>query len=87
MGLLQAVGTHFLGLLFFSGLYLGWAAIGKKLTGWAAFGWLDKDVVGSTEAVTAYCIGFVALAPLSEWRDFQRNHSEHLAGQPILTNE
>lgn len=66
---LQAVGTHFLGVLFFSGLYLGWAAIGKVLTGWSAFGWLDKDVVGSTEAVTAYSIGFLALAPLSEWHD------------------
>lgn len=66
MGFLQAVVTHFLGLLFFSGIYLGWAAIGKVLTGWSAFGWLDPDVVGSTEAVTLYSIGFMALAPMSE---------------------
>jgi hypothetical protein len=48
-------------------LYLGWAAIGKALTGWYAFDWLDKGKVGSEEAVTAYCIGFVFLAPISEF--------------------
>jgi hypothetical protein len=62
----QAIGSHVLGLVFFSGLYLGWAGIGKALTGWYAFDWLDKSIVGSEEAVTAYCIGFVFLAPISE---------------------
>jgi hypothetical protein len=39
------------------------------VTGWCAFDWLDRGIVGSTEAVTAYCIGFVILAPLSKWQD------------------
>ncbi|KAH8675096.1 hypothetical protein BGZ61DRAFT_361294 [Ilyonectria robusta] len=59
-----AIGSHILGLLFLSGLYLGWAAIGKIVTDWYPFFWLDEDEVGSQEAVTAYCIGFVLLAPM-----------------------
>lgn len=62
----QAIGSHLLGLVFLSGMYLGWAAIGELLTGWYAFFWLDSEQVGSEEAVTAYCMGFVILAPLSE---------------------
>lgn len=64
----QAIGSHLLGLVFLSGMYLGWAAIGKLLTGWFPFFWLDFEQVGSEEAVTAYCIGFVILAPLSKCR-------------------
>ena len=52
-----------------AGVYLGWAAIGVAMTGWCAFDWLNRDIVGSTEAVTAYCIGFVILAPLSKCLD------------------
>ena len=63
---LQALGYHFLGLVFNSGLYLAWAAVGKALTGTSPFFWLDEAEVGSKEAVTAYCIGFVCLAPTSE---------------------
>ena len=62
----QALGTHFLGLMFNSGLYLAWAAVGKALTGLLPFFWLDAAEVGSKEAVTAYCMGFVLLAPASE---------------------
>lgn len=62
----QAVGSHLMGLVFLSGMYLGWAAMGNLLTGWYPFFWLDKEQVGSEEAVTAYCMGFVILAPLSE---------------------
>jgi hypothetical protein len=61
----QAIGSHLFGLVVSSGLYLGWASLGKYLTGWDAFFWLDKEEVGSEEAVTAYCMGFVLLAPLS----------------------
>ena len=57
-----------LGLVFLAGLYLGWAAIGQLLTGWFPFFWLDVEQVGSEEAVTAYSIGFVILAPLSKCR-------------------
>jgi hypothetical protein len=49
----------------FAGLYLGWAAIGHSITGWWAFDWLDTSKAGSEEAVTAYCLGFVLLAPMS----------------------
>jgi hypothetical protein len=54
--------------MFISGMYLGWAGIGRATTGWYAFEWLDTSVVGSQEAVTAYCIGFVLLTPLSKSR-------------------
>lgn len=49
-----------------SGLYLGWAAIGKYLTGSAPFYWLDEGQIGSEEGVTTYCIGFVLLSPISK---------------------
>ncbi|KEY72350.1 hypothetical protein S7711_01032 [Stachybotrys chartarum IBT 7711] len=58
-----AIGSHIFGLVAFAGVYLGWAAIGKSLTDWWAFDWLDVSKVGSEEAVTAYSIGFVLLAP------------------------
>lgn len=51
-----------------AGLYLGWAAIGKAVTGWDAFFWLSQKEVGSREAVTTYSLGFVLLAPLSKSR-------------------
>uniref|UniRef100_L2FNZ2 Uncharacterized protein n=1 Tax=Colletotrichum fructicola (strain Nara gc5) TaxID=1213859 RepID=L2FNZ2_COLFN len=59
-----AVGAHTLGVIFFAGLYLGWAAIGKIETGADAFYWLDQKVIGSREAVVAASIGFVILAPI-----------------------
>lgn len=64
--MMQAIGSHLLGLVFLAGAYLGWAAIGQLLTGWYPFFWLDAAEVGSEEAVTVYCIGFVLLAPLSK---------------------
>ncbi|OAA73001.1 hypothetical protein LEL_08785 [Akanthomyces lecanii RCEF 1005] len=60
----QSMGSHLLGLSSLSGLYLGWAALGGYLTGCYPFYWLNPDFVGSKEAVAAYCMGFVALAPL-----------------------
>jgi hypothetical protein len=63
---LKAIGSHLFGLFVSSGLYLAWAALGKYVTGWDAFFWLNKEEVGSDEAVTAYCMGFVLLAPLSK---------------------
>ncbi|KAF9873633.1 hypothetical protein CkaCkLH20_08743 [Colletotrichum karsti] len=59
-----AVGAHTLGVIFFAGLYLGWAAIGKIETGADAFYWLDEKLIGSREAVVAASIGFVILAPI-----------------------
>ncbi|KAH6888423.1 hypothetical protein B0T10DRAFT_488152 [Thelonectria olida] len=58
------IGSHLFGLEFSAGLYLAWAGIGIYLTGWYPFFWLDEIAVGSTEAVTAYSIGFVLLAPI-----------------------
>jgi hypothetical protein len=60
----QAVGVLVLSLILVSCLYLGWAAIGKALTGWSAFFWLSEKDVGSREAVAAYCLGFVGLSLL-----------------------
>ncbi|KAK7419690.1 hypothetical protein QQZ08_010777 [Neonectria magnoliae] len=59
-----AIVSHIFGLIFLAGIYLGWAAIGTLITDWYPFFWLDESLVGSQEAVTAYCIGFVLLAPI-----------------------
>ncbi|POR33502.1 Uncharacterized protein TPAR_06280, partial [Tolypocladium paradoxum] len=59
-----ALGCHFFGLMFNCLLYLAWAAFGKAVTGSWPFFWLDEAEVGSKEAVTAYCMGFVMLAPI-----------------------
>ncbi|KAG6007690.1 hypothetical protein E4U21_005651 [Claviceps maximensis] len=59
-----SVGSHMLSLMALSGLYLGWAAIGKSVTGEAPFFWMDEAQVGSKEAVSLYSIGFVLLAPM-----------------------
>lgn len=65
--MIQTIGSHIIALIFFAGLYLGWAAIGHLATKTYAFDWLDQKKVGSEEAVTLYCIGFVILAPLGEF--------------------
>ncbi|KAL6910164.1 hypothetical protein GGI43DRAFT_378157 [Trichoderma evansii] len=57
--------AHIFSLLVLAGLFLGWAVIGKAATNWYSFFWLDQKEVGSQEAVTAYCIGFVLLAPIT----------------------
>ena len=51
--------------MFLCGGYLVWAAVGKATTGVYPFFWLDGAQVGSKEAVSAYCMGFVMLAPIS----------------------
>lgn len=52
--------------MVYSGLYLAWAALVKMWTDTFPFFWLDEDKVGSKEAVTAHCIGFVLLSQFSE---------------------
>ncbi|KAF4976879.1 hypothetical protein FZEAL_6521 [Fusarium zealandicum] len=59
-----AIGMHLFGLMFSAAVYLGWAAFGHLVTNYFPFFWLDEDEVGSNEAVTLYCIGFVFLAPI-----------------------
>ncbi|KAL7944189.1 hypothetical protein V8C42DRAFT_358426 [Trichoderma barbatum] len=59
------IGAYLFGLVIFAGLYLGWATIGHAATGLYSFFWLDQALAGSQEAVAAYCIGFVLLAPIS----------------------
>ena len=58
----QPVPSHLFAVMFFAGLYLGWAATGKLLTGHSAFFWMDNELAGSHEAVAAYCVGFVSLS-------------------------
>ncbi|RCI10033.1 hypothetical protein L249_8736, partial [Ophiocordyceps polyrhachis-furcata BCC 54312] len=58
------LGSHFLGVMVLSGLYLAWAALGHSLTEWYPFFWMDEEEVGSKEAVTLYCIAFVLLSPI-----------------------
>jgi hypothetical protein len=64
------VGAHIFGLLFFSGLYIGWVSIGKVLTGADAFFWLNEEEAGSREAVVANCLGFVLLSPVGTSKPF-----------------
>ncbi|KAL7929650.1 hypothetical protein V8C35DRAFT_284156 [Trichoderma chlorosporum] len=61
----STIGAFLFALVVLAGLYLGWAIIGHAATGVYPFFWLDPTQVGSQEAVTAYCIGFVLLAPIS----------------------
>ncbi|KAH8130553.1 hypothetical protein FP744_10003857 [Trichoderma asperellum] len=60
-----SIYAHIFSLLVLAGLFLAWAAIGRAATGVYSFFWLDPQEVGSQEAVAAYCIGFVLLAPIS----------------------
>lgn len=43
--------------------YLGWAAVGKMVTGRNAYFFLDPDLVGGRDMVAAYSAGFVGLGP------------------------
>jgi hypothetical protein len=52
--------------MFAATAYLGWAAFGHLVTKYYPFFWLDKNEVGSDEAITLYSIGFVFLMPISE---------------------
>ncbi|KAF9770335.1 hypothetical protein IL306_012146 [Fusarium sp. DS 682] len=58
------VGIHLIGIMFFATAYLGWAAFGHLITNYYPFFWLDKNEVGSDEAITLYSIGFVFLMPI-----------------------
>ncbi|KAF4449566.1 hypothetical protein F53441_7132 [Fusarium austroafricanum] len=58
------VGIHLIGIMFAATTYLGWAAFGHLVTNYYPFFWLDKNEVGSDEAITLYSIGFVFLAPI-----------------------
>ncbi|KAK4450809.1 hypothetical protein QBC34DRAFT_65872 [Podospora aff. communis PSN243] len=43
--------------------YLGWASFGHWLTGEYPFFWMDREVMGYTETVAAYSVGFLGLGP------------------------
>lgn len=58
------VGIHLIGIMFSATAYLGWAAFGHLVTKYYPFFWLDKNEVGSDEAITLYSIGFVFLMPI-----------------------
>lgn len=44
--------------------YLGWAAVGKLVTGYSPYFFLDAEVVGSRLRIALNSAGFVALGPL-----------------------
>ncbi|KAF5017214.1 hypothetical protein F66182_10881 [Fusarium sp. NRRL 66182] len=58
------IGLHLFSIMLCAGAYLGWAAFGHLVTDYYPFFWLDKEEVGSDEAVTLYSIGFVFLSPI-----------------------
>ncbi|KAM0343376.1 hypothetical protein ACHAPU_008554 [Fusarium lateritium] len=58
------VGIYLIAIMFSATIYLGWAAFGRLVTDYSAFFWLDKNEVGSDEAITLYSIGFVFLMPI-----------------------
>ncbi|KAK4068056.1 hypothetical protein Trihar35433_6616 [Trichoderma harzianum] len=60
----STISAYLFALMVFAGLYLGWAYIGHAATDIYPFFWLDPAEAGSQEAVTAYAIGFVLLAPI-----------------------
>ncbi|PHH68041.1 hypothetical protein CDD82_891 [Ophiocordyceps australis] len=60
----HGLAAHFLGLIVLCVMYLGWAKFGRWVTGHHAYFWLDKDEVGSQQAVLMYSTGFVSMAPL-----------------------
>ncbi|KAH8911587.1 hypothetical protein BR93DRAFT_965368 [Coniochaeta sp. PMI_546] len=55
---------HILGLMSLLAAYLGWAAVGKLVTGYSPYFFLDADVVGSRLRIALNSAGFVALGPL-----------------------
>ncbi|KAI5921503.1 hypothetical protein F4810DRAFT_712541 [Camillea tinctor] len=58
------VAGHAVGVMFLSGVYLAWAAIGKSLTGHAGLFFIDPKHMGDfPEASIAACIAFIALSP------------------------
>ncbi|KAK1251268.1 hypothetical protein MKX07_005823 [Trichoderma sp. CBMAI-0711] len=61
----NGIGGYLFALLVFAALYIGWAFIGHAATDVWPFFFLDTAQVGSTEAVVAYSIGFVLLAPIA----------------------
>lgn len=69
----QPVPSHLFGVLAATGLYLGYAGVGKAATGHNAFWWLDEELAGSKEKVAGYATAFVSLAAACEcaqWLDY-----------------
>ncbi|EFY95902.1 hypothetical protein X797_010896 [Metarhizium robertsii] len=58
----HAIGSSILCTAALSGLYLVWGGIGKSVSGKFPFFWMDEEQVGSKEAVSLYCTGFVGLS-------------------------
>ncbi|RYO82006.1 hypothetical protein DL766_007270 [Monosporascus sp. MC13-8B] len=58
------VAGHIGGVMLASALYLAWAWIGQRLTGYAGIFFLDPDEMsGEMEAVIAACIAFISHSP------------------------
>ncbi|KAL6880809.1 hypothetical protein J3F83DRAFT_710679 [Trichoderma novae-zelandiae] len=61
----NGIGGYIFALVVFAALYIGWAFVGHAATNVWPFFFFDATQVGSTEAVVAYSIGFVLLAPIA----------------------
>ncbi|KAI0882965.1 uncharacterized protein GGS22DRAFT_169168 [Annulohypoxylon maeteangense] len=58
------ITAHIAGVMFCSGAYLGWAGLGKLITGHSGLFFLDPEIMHEMpEAIVATCIAFVAVSP------------------------
>ncbi|KAI0850659.1 hypothetical protein F5Y00DRAFT_260533 [Daldinia vernicosa] len=58
------VTGHAIGVMFCSGAYLGWSALGKYYTGHSGLFFLDPDIIKDMpEAIIAAHIAFIAISP------------------------
>lgn len=66
--------------MFFSGLYLCWAALGERVTGRSPYFFLDSEAMGGTGHAIAASAGFISLAPTGKWP----NHELATSAVPVL---
>ncbi|KAI1205237.1 uncharacterized protein F4807DRAFT_443984 [Annulohypoxylon truncatum] len=58
------ITAHIAGVMFCSGAYLGWAGLGKVITGHSGLFFLDPDIMKEMPgAIIATCIVFISVSP------------------------